>query len=33
MTGFDENVVKAVVRKPFDVEEFLAAVMNVVTAS
>ena len=33
LTGLDEKVVKAVVRKPFDVEEFLAAVMNAVTAS
>lgn len=29
LTGFDANVVKAIVRKPFDVEEFAAIVTSV----
>ncbi|MFL6245369.1 MAG: response regulator transcription factor [Thermoanaerobaculia bacterium] len=30
LTGFDETVVKAIVRKPFDIDELAAAVTSVV---
>jgi len=28
LTGFDEKVVKAIIRKPFDIEEFVATVTS-----
>jgi CheY-like chemotaxis protein len=29
LTGFDTNVVKGIIRKPFDIEQFVAMVSNV----
>ena len=29
LTGFDPNVVKAIIRKPFDIEQFVATIVSV----
>jgi CheY-like chemotaxis protein len=33
LSGFDPKVVKAVVRKPFDIDQFVAAVASIIEAS